>query len=100
MFAAYSNDFPEDAAAFERVFIAKELPADWKNNLPTYVPGESANKATRNYGGDVINKIAEVVPELIGGSADLTPSNKTQLKCSSDFQAATPAGRYFRFGVR
>ena len=44
--------------------------------------------------------IAENFPELMGGSADLTPSNLTSLKCSSDFQASTPAGRYIRFGVR
>merc|ERR1719378_2017176 len=40
------------------------------------------------------------MPELVGGSADLTPSNKTLLKVSGDFQKATPEGRYFRFGVR
>jgi len=47
-----------------------------------------------------LNAIANQIPEVIGGSADLTPSNLTSLKCSSDFQKNTPAGRYIRFGVR
>lgn len=47
-----------------------------------------------------MNAIAESVPELIGGSADLSPSNLTVLKCSGDFQKHTPSGRYIRFGVR
>lgn len=53
-----------------------------------------------NWSGKVLNAVAEVMPELVGGSADLAPSNKTELKCSGDFQAATPEGRYLRFGVR
>jgi transketolase len=54
----------------------------------------------RNWSGKVLNAIAPVLPELMGGSADLAPSNKTELKCSGDFQKATRANRYFRFGVR
>ena len=48
----------------------------------------------------VLNVVAANCTEVIGGSADLTPSNLTNLKCSSDFQATTPEGRYIRFGVR
>ena len=48
----------------------------------------------------MLNALAEAVPELIGGSADLTPSNVTWLKCSDNFLPESPTGRYFRFGVR
>jgi len=48
----------------------------------------------------VLNALAVAIPELIGGSADLTPSTKTQLKCSYDFQKGKYGGRYLRFGVR
>ena len=48
----------------------------------------------------VLNAVAPLLPELMGGSADLAPSNKTELKCTGDFQKATPEGRYLRFGVR
>jgi len=77
-----------------------ELPSNWKNCLPKYDPKSKAD-ATRNLSGFVINAIADFLPELVGGSADLTPSNKTDLKkFPVDFQKATPAGRYIRFGVR
>lgn len=98
-FAAYAEAYPGEAAEFERIFVRKELPENWKADIPEFTT-ESKNQATRNYGGLVINAIAKNLPELIGGSADLTPSNKTALKCSHDFQAATPDGRYLRFGVR
>lgn len=55
---------------------------------------------TRNRSEEVLNACAAALPEIIGGSADLTPSNLTALKCSGDFQHSTPAGRYIRFGVR
>lgn len=53
-----------------------------------------------NLSGVVINALAPIMPELVGGSADLTPSNKTHFKGAVDFQKETPAGRYIRFGVR
>ena len=56
--------------------------------------------ATRQSSQVVLNKLAEGIPELVGGSADLTPSNLTKPKGAEDFQAATPEGRYVRFGVR
>ena len=56
--------------------------------------------ASRKLSQACIGAIAEAMPELMGGSADLTPSNLTALSCSSDYQKATPAGRYIRFGVR
>lgn len=67
--------------------------------IPKYGP-DSPPVATRISSGEILNALAKVIPEMIGGSADLTPSNKTQLKCSHDFQHETPDGRYIRFGVR
>lgn len=76
-----------------------ELPANWQSLLPRFKPTDKAD-ATRNLSGVVLNKLAPVVTELVGGSADLTPSTKTDIKCSHDFQKNTPAGRYIRYGVR
>ena len=56
--------------------------------------------ATRSASGAVINAIADKFPELMGGSADLTPSNNTQIKSSKDYQSLTPGGRNLHFGVR
>lgn len=98
MFGRYQLQFPEKAKEFNRIFNLKALPADWKANVLKYSE-ESKIGATRNYGGDVLRSITSVVPELIGGSADLTPSNKTNFD-TTDFQATSYEGRYFRFGVR
>ncbi len=56
--------------------------------------------ATRQFSEQCLNTLASLLPEIIGGSADLTPSNLTALKCSGDFQKNSPGGRYLRFGVR
>lgn len=98
LFNVYAEKHPVLAAEFTRR-MKGELAAGWEKVLPTSTPEDKAI-ASRSSSGVVLNKLAEVLPELVGGSADLTPSNKTQLKCSSDFQGNTPAGRYFRFGVR
>lgn len=99
LFASYSEKFPDLAAEFSRRVLKRELPSGWRDALPSFGEG-SKNEATRAYSGHVLNAVAEAVPELMSGSADLTPSNKTWLKCSHDFQHATPDGRYIRFGVR
>jgi transketolase len=96
--AAYVAAFPAEGAELQRR-IAGELPADWESKMPTYAAGD-ADMATRQWSELSLNALAESVPELMGGSADLTPSNLTALKCSGDFQKGTPAGRYIRFGVR
>jgi transketolase len=100
MFAAYASAHPELAADFDRR-ENNALPADWKSALPSF-PFAEEKKAigTRNHSQLVLNGVAGGLPELMGGSADLTPSNLTNLTCSGDFQADTPAGRYIRFGVR
>src|SRR5437899_4995883 len=78
-----------------------ELPDGWDKNLPTF-PADAKGVATRESSGKVLNALAQNIPWLIGGSADLATSNKTTLKFegAGDFQAATPAGRNLHFGVR
>jgi len=98
LFAQYKTKYPEDAALLERM-VSGKLPEGWEKALPTYTP-EIKKDATRNQSGATLNAIAGVLPELIGGSADLAPSNKTLLKCSGDFQKGTYENRNIRFGVR
>jgi transketolase len=76
----------------------RELARDWEAKMPSFEPGSSI--ATRAASGKVINAIASVVPELLGGSADLAESNQTHIEGVGDFQAASPAGRNLRYGVR
>jgi transketolase len=78
---------------------SRELPAGWDSDLPVFDPADGG-VATRSASGAAINALAPRVPNLIGGSADLAPSNNTLIKESGDQQAVTPAGRNFRFGVR
>lgn len=94
----YKDKYPAEAAEFDRQ-INYRLPEGWEKCLPTYTP-EDKPVATRKTSEITLNAIAEAVPELIGGSADLTHSNLTYLKCSTDFQKGTYAGRNLRFGVR
>ncbi|MFN3678632.1 transketolase [Thermosynechococcus sp.] len=96
--AAYRQKYPEEAAEFERL-LRGELPADWDVNLPSYTPEDKA-VATRKHSEICLNAIAPKLPELIGGSADLTHSNLTELKCSGDFQKGQYQNRNIRFGVR
>ncbi len=98
LFAQYKTKYPEDAALLERM-ISGKLPDGWDKALPTYTP-ESKKDATRNQSGATLNAIAGVLPELIGGSADLAPSNKTLLKGLGDFQKGQYENRNVRFGVR
>lgn len=98
MVSAYCKQYPSEGAEVVRR-LKGELPKGWESCLPRFKPTDKAD-ATRNLSGKVLNAIAKVVPELIGGSADLTPSNKTALKGAKDFQKGTELGRYFRFGVR
>jgi transketolase len=97
-FDAYAVAYPDLAADLQRRWRG-ELPAGWADDLPTYEPS-AKGEATRNVSGAVINALAGRVPELIGGSADLAPSNKTMIKGSPAFQAGSYAGRNFHFGVR
>ncbi len=74
-------------------------PDGWADALPTFEP-DAKGMATRAASGQVLEAIFERIPALIGGSADLTPSNKTKTKEAQNFSHSTPEGRYLRFGVR
>ncbi|MGJ3252195.1 MAG: transketolase [Elainellaceae cyanobacterium] len=94
----YKSKYPQEAAEFERI-ISNTLPEGWDNCLPTYTPEDKAD-ATRNHSGKVLNAIADALPELFGGSADLASSNKTLLKSSGNFQKGAYENRNIWFGVR
>jgi transketolase len=95
---AYRAAFPEKAAELERR-LAGELPENWETDLPVF-PADAKGMATRAASGRTLNALAAKIPELIGGSADLAPSNNTWLEGYPDFQSTTPQGRNFHFGVR
>ncbi|MCS6843817.1 MAG: transketolase [Caldilineales bacterium] len=97
-FAAYVQAYPDLAAELRRR-LAGELPPDWDADLPRYQPSPKGD-ATRNVSGACINALAPRLPELMGGSADLAPSNKTLIKGTGDFAAGAYAHRNVRFGVR
>jgi transketolase len=96
-FEAYAKAFPELAKDFERV-MKGELPAGFKDGLPTFAAGTGVE--TRTAAGQVLNALALKVPELIGGDADLGGSTKTVLKDGGSFDGQTGAGRNIHFGVR
>jgi transketolase len=94
----YRDLYSQLASELERR-LRGELPEGWQKDLPVF-PADPKGMATRAASGKVINSMAANLPELIGGSADLTPSNDTWIKSSTDFQQKTPEGRNFHFGVR
>jgi len=100
VFAEYSRKYPESADRLHRM-QRRELPDGWDKNLPTF-PADSKGLATRESSGKVLNALAQNIPWLIGGSADLATSNKTNLKFegAGDFQAGSYGGRNLHFGVR
>jgi transketolase len=95
-FASYAAEFPELAAEFERTQKGV-LKAGWEKAIPSFPVDKP--QATRNAGGVILNALAEQVPELFGGAADLTSSTKTIFKPGVDFHA-DPVGRNVFFGVR
>jgi transketolase len=94
----YRGAHPELAAELERR-LNGDLPKGWDLDLPVF-PADAKGMATRAASGKAINALAERIPELIGGSADLAPSNKTWIDGSAAFQPDTYQGRNFHFGVR
>jgi transketolase len=94
--ARYREAHPDLAAEYDRRVVRGELPEGWRDALP--VLDEKA--ATRQHSGAVINAIAPVLPELLGGSADLAASNNTDVEGGGDFSADDRLGRNLRFGVR
>ncbi|PZO34270.1 MAG: transketolase [Leptolyngbya sp.] len=96
--ATYRSKYAAEAAEFERM-LAGQLPEGWADALPTYTPADKA-LATRKNSEVTLNALASAIPELIGGSADLTHSNLTELKISGSFQKGAYENRNLRFGVR
>lgn len=94
----YRDEHPEAVAELDRR-RAGELPAGWEERLPDFA-GESGPMATRSASGKVLNAIEGVLPELVGGSADLTGSNNTSLKSRPVFSAEEHGGSNLHFGVR
>ncbi len=97
-FADFKAAKPELAASLERRWAGR-LPKDWDAVLPVF-PADPKGMATRVSSGKVLSAVAGKLPELVGGSADLTPSNNTKFDGAENFQPDTPQGRYIHFGVR
>ncbi len=97
-FEAFSRLYPAQGSELQRR-LKGELPAGWESALPTF-PVDAKGMATRAASGKVINALAPKLPELIGGSADLAPSNNTKIDGSPAFQKGSYDGRNFHFGVR
>ncbi len=98
--AAYRKDYPKLADQLERM-QRRELPDGWDKNLPVF-PADAKGLASRDSSAKVLNVLAQNVPWLIGGSADLAPSTKTRLTFdgAGDFEAGHYSGRNFHFGIR
>jgi transketolase len=100
LFADYRTKYPELAAEIDQM-QRRELPTGWDRNLPSF-PADPKGIAGRDASGAVLNVLAQNIPWFVGGSADLGSSNKTTLKFAGagDFEAGTPGGRNFHFGIR
>ncbi len=95
--AAYRAAHPEPAAEYE-AFLAGALPDGWADEMPAFEPGKAV--ATRASAGKVLEAIAPHLPNLIGGSADLTGSNKTRPAGAEHLTRDDFRGRYIHFGIR
>lgn len=93
----YAAKYADEGKIFAQI-INNELPEDWEDSLPSFEGTEA--KATRAYSGEVINAIADKLPSLIGGSADLAPSNNTNIKSSISLEAGSYEGRIIHWGIR
>ena len=100
LFEKYRAEHPDLATEFEHA-ERRELPEGWERAIPSF-PADEAGLASRDSSGAVLNKLAEAVPLLLGGAADLSPSTKTNLKFkdAGEFEATNYAGRNFHFGIR
>jgi transketolase len=100
LFQEYAKQYPELAAEIGQM-QRRDLPEGWARNLPVFPP-DPKGVAGRDASAKILNAIAQSVPWVVGGAADLSPSTKTRLTFDSagDFQAATPSGRNLHFGVR
>lgn len=103
LFDAYAQEYPEEAEEISRRLSGK-LPENWEKLLPVYTSADKA-LASRKMSEVVLSKLEQDLPELLGGSADLTPSNLTRWPDAVDFQPPSTglgdySGRYIRYGVR
>jgi transketolase len=97
-FSSYKEANPDLAREWD-MWMNGNLPEGWDNDIPDF-PADKKGMATRVASGSVLNAVAPRLPNLLGGSADLAPSNKTEIKGEKDFQADIYKGRNLRFGVR
>jgi transketolase len=100
LFTAYRAKYPDLANEIE-LMQRRELPSGWDKNLPVF-PADPKGLAGRDASGKALNILAQNIPWLLGGSADLGPSNKTVLtyEGAGDFQADNPGGKNLHFGIR
>ncbi len=103
LFGRYKAQYPDLADNIERM-NNRDLPADWQKALPSF-PASAGGMSTRDASGKVLNALAQKIPWLLGGAADLYPSTKTRLEFefAGDFQAnqlGNHKGRNFHFGIR
>ncbi|HXD77788.1 MAG TPA: transketolase [Puia sp.] len=101
LFEAYKEKYPDLAAGYDAMRQEK-LPDGWEKKLPVFraADGKNGQLSTRVASGKTLNNLAPLFPDLIGGSADLSPSTETHLKDYSSFSADDPGGRNFHFGIR
>ncbi|PYR49241.1 MAG: transketolase [Acidobacteria bacterium] len=99
-FEAYKATYPDEADALFRM-QHRQLPDGWEHAIPNF-PADSKGLAGRDASAKVLNAVAQHIPWLIGGSADLAPSTKTRLTFdgAGDFEAGSYSGRNFHFGIR
>jgi transketolase len=100
LFKAYGAKYPDLAKEIDQM-QRRELPSGWDRDLPSF-PADAKGVAGREASGKVLNVLAQNIPWLLGGSADLGPSNKTSLnyKGAGSFQADTPGGKNLHYGIR
>ncbi|PID57143.1 MAG: transketolase [Ignavibacteriae bacterium] len=98
LFEEYKNKYPNEAKLFCDL-LNGNLGTEWEKKIPKFQDYKTS-MATRKASGIVLNEIASELPGLIGGSADLSPSNNTILKEFQDLTKENPTGRYIRYGIR
>jgi len=99
MFSRYKAAEPEKAAAFEAAVVEGALPGDWEAKLQAFA-ADAEPAATRKASAGILQILAGAFPNIVGGSADLAPSNLTLIEDSSDFSATNRLGKNIRYGVR
>ena len=99
-FEEYKKSFPEQAAELDKI-ASGDLPDDWDAEMKPF-PADSKGMASRASSGKVLNQLASKLPWMLGGSADLAPSNKSDLTFlgAGEFSTTSPAGRNFHYGIR